>query len=234
MAIDITANTANSSAANGYRFAQSSFIADDFSISCWLNCSQIPPSGGQGTVMRLWGATAAVFRLYQNPTTGYLVWEVRVTTPATITATGATNVTATGWRHVVCTWGDDVLAKGARMYLDGVLGPSTASAATAVASSTEPLQLGIDNAGQYGFRGYLADARVYNRQLATNEALTLFGGRGRDNLFSGMVHRSLLGSGATGGAPTDFDMSYLKKTPTKVGSPLAFGDPFGTVRAPQG
>ncbi|HWC88534.1 MAG TPA: DUF1553 domain-containing protein, partial [Pirellulales bacterium] len=83
-------------------------------------------------------------------------------------------LTPGAWHHVLVTYDGSRVAKGLRIYVDGVRTKLKILSETLSNSiiTTDPLRIGARGTGSQ-FRGLIDDVRIYNRELTADEAASL-------------------------------------------------------------
>lgn len=155
---------------------------DPFSISFWIKAPDGSPTG-------------YVVTKVGNP--GPIGWDIYVGDSGVgfdlnnanpgphITVSAARTMFDNQWHHVVCTWNGDASpgAAGAKIYIDGILGPMTISSDTLGSNSittTAPFVFGHALSTLF-LVGYLDEASVYNKVLNAAEVYWVYnGGNPRD------------------------------------------------------
>ena len=86
-------------------------------------------------------------------------------------------ITLNAWQHVAATWDGHGSGAGMHLYVNGILvdGSFVAGTGEPGDDAASSLDIGNRSRGQFprGFDGQMADIRVYNRVLSTNEILQL-------------------------------------------------------------
>ena len=128
------------------------------------------------------------------------------------------------WQHIAYVFE----GQGGSLYLDGVLAGSGSGSGT-IPGTARPLTIAanFDDASTPSslLAGSLEDVRIYNRVLGVNEIATIFAGRGKDGIVSGLLCRLGLNEQAPGVVPTvipnvqgdtSLSMTVITASPTYV------------------
>ncbi|QQR77585.1 MAG: LamG domain-containing protein [Candidatus Moraniibacteriota bacterium] len=107
-----------------------------------------------------------------NAGNDYLNFEISDGTD-TYSATGATNLSATGWHHFAAVWNDNT---GMYLYLDGSLDGSTTTSTAAINSlaNANAFRIGAESDAGVPFDGKIDDVRLYGKALSEDAVKRLY------------------------------------------------------------
>lgn len=177
-ALDLTGNTAGgantSTATNALTYNAGTNYAFPISIALWMNATAVASVQVAMCIGNNSGANIAYLQIYIDSATGRFYCSVN--TAGTGYGASASSAIAGTWSHVVAT----ATAPGyLNVYVNGVLSASIALPTGYLgppSTSVNQLRIGAQtgtNIG-YAFKGFIDDARVYNRVLSAAEVAGLY------------------------------------------------------------
>jgi hypothetical protein len=164
-----------------------------FSVSTFIK--QTSTSGIQGICSKRTDGTGFEFDIESLPNTGrwYVVLWKEGSTSARLLILTDNAITANTWVHFAMTYDGSGTAAGIKVYFDAVLQNTTDGSTgsyTGMNNTSVPLRWGIVNADpNVALIGYLADNRLYNKELTANEVTYLHtaGASGTDPTTANLV-----------------------------------------------
>ena len=126
-------------------------LTDAITLEAWVH-----PDASVVKEMFIKGlGTAAAFEFYQSGTT--VTWAL-ANRGLRITSTNA--MTMGAWNHIVATFDKDLSSANAKIYINGVLDPTTGTRTTALTTTTQPFVIAAYPNGQYSFDGKMDEVRL--------------------------------------------------------------------------
>jgi hypothetical protein len=152
-----------------------------FTVSLWAN----PTTGGSGSYRSPFTSRDDTpqrgYILYVEPGNTWQFWNGTETTSATGTTTSGWNnlagpaATLGEWAHVSATFADGQKV----LYINGRQVAQSTTVVKLILNAQQPLRIGAGRtelpAGDYFFRGFIDDVRLYNRALSAAEVAGLSG-----------------------------------------------------------
>ncbi len=135
-----------------------------------------------------------------------------------------TQVPINAWFHAATTW--DQIAGTVTHYINGVATNQVLGVANGLVDNTDPLRVAdrVDTP-VLSYIGEMDDFRLYNRELSSEEILTIFSTRGNDGIVDGLVARYQMREKAVGMTATGVD-TIVDTSPTQNNSSGIFGSPL--------
>ncbi len=149
-------------------------ITSNMTLAAWINSRSFPAAANNGIVSK--GYNTAGNRGYVFVTSNFsLVFCVSVDGSAAYACgTSLAGLSLNTWQHVAVVYAAS--AGRADFYINGNLSTSTTGLPTSVYNTSQPFQIGTNDAstGQNAYNGLLNDIRVYNRALSAAEVMALY------------------------------------------------------------
>jgi hypothetical protein len=185
-----------------YNFAKT----DPFSVSCWFKTSS--GSGFHTFVTNQEGASPFNGWLLgiDCGASGIVVFQLRatITGPDRIFVRSSTGLNDGNWHHVVATYDGSNNVSGFTLIVDGVddTASTTGTSVSGSISSAAPFQIGGTDSAIDFLVGSLSHIAVYDKELTSGEATTLYGNRNPPNLTSAGPTANLIGYWPMQGSPS--------------------------------
>ena len=144
-------------------------------IAFWMESTNVTSQTSSSLFDRYASATGTGAILYQNASGTLSSMGEPDGSDLASSLTTAADVTDGKWHHVAFVY-DQPVGNTCSLYLDGALAASAVNKEGWFWENSQELEIGFSDDSSYdGYTGYLADFRVYNRELSPSEVATLAG-----------------------------------------------------------
>ena len=149
-----------------------------FSMSFWVYPTAV--AGGITRFYILHGSGAQNFQVHQNNTNGDLIFRIRDSGAVTKDAVAAGVMVANQWHFVVCVYDNSLASANVKIYVNGVVGATTANL-TQTINQSATLFVGGDGAN--GLQGYMKHFKFWSgTALSHSQVCDLTGGNLGNNI----------------------------------------------------